>query len=163
MSTASTIPAAIDAAVALCKRVAAGITDAPSGKPVAVIDGPTKHTAQTVIAVAHPGGGVQTGATPALAAQQAISGLVLGQDTESYAIGCLVETTAGNLGYQRLREVAFGIVDAIVDELALDQTLGRVVMRARIAVLDYSPALTGQGASVVVPFQIHIDARRALA
>lgn len=162
MTTASTIPAAIDAAVALCERVADGITDAPGGK-VKVIDGPTKHTARTVIAVAHPGGGVQTGATPALAAQTAISGLVLGQDTESYAIGCLVETWSGNGTYKRLREVAFGIVDAIVGELALDQTLGRVVMRARIAVLDYTQALTPDGPSVVVPFQIHVDGRRSLS
>jgi hypothetical protein len=160
MTTASSIPATLDALVAMCKTVAAGYTGQPAGGKVLVIDGPQKHNAQTVIAVGH---GAATHDGTALAATETISGLVLGTDMESYDVACVAESWAGNGTYSKLRGTTFGLVNAIVDALAADKTLGGVVMRANVKVLDYVPALTDKGPSVVVPFHIHIDARRSLS
>lgn len=152
MSTASSIPAALDALTAAGERAVTA-----SGIDAEVIDGGGKAKRQTVLVI-----GYAAGAGDAVDDTQTIAGLALGRDMESYGVACQVSTWARGGGFAPLRSAAFAVVDAFVDELAADKTLGRAVISARVAEVGYAPSIEpDKGPNVLVPFRVQIEARRA--
>lgn len=157
MTTASTIPAALDALVAAGERAADAVKTS-LGLDVQVIDGGGKSTRQTTLIIGYAAGGLGD----AVDDTQTIAGLTLIRDMESYGVACHVATWQRSGSFQSLRAAAFAVVDAFVDELTADKTLGRAVISARVAEVGYAPSIEeNKGPHVAAPFRVQIEARRA--
>lgn len=78
---------------------------------------------------------------------------------EQYDITCLASAwPGGNTEAKPARDRAYELVDAIVDEISRDKTLGKRVMSARVSTAALSQGQTDRGAAATVRFVIHIDA-----
>lgn len=159
MSTASTVPDALDALIA-CANTAAAAVKASIGEDVQVVDGGAKLNNRTRLIVGYAAGA----AGDAVEDTQSNAGLGVARDMESYAVACQVETFVNNGKFTDLRRAAYAVLDAFHDAIVADKTLGHVVMSARIAEVGYVPTIPqGSGPTVTLPFRVQIEARRKAA
>jgi hypothetical protein len=146
-ATVSTIPAVLDALVAIAR------TALPDGQ---VFDGPPTAEMQgdlVMIGFAYPPG------TPAITEARARQQYAPSPDSESYDIANLFcAWPGGDNDLKVARDRAFAMVDAFAAGLASDPQLGGLVKRVRISTNTYVPEQTTSGASVTVPVTVHIDA-----
>ena len=140
----SSVPAAVDALIALFER--------RFGRSVTVIDGPpVKNATGDLVAV-----GMGPDDVLAVESTTAISGLRAVR--ESFPILCLARSWSGNASVRDQRLRTYRLIDAVREELEADPTLGRAVTRARYAGDSYTPWRHDSGAIVVdVPFVVMID------
>jgi hypothetical protein len=145
--TVSSIPAVLDALVALTRQV---LPDAQ------VFDGPPTEEMQgdlVMVGFAIPAG------TPAVTDARTRQQYASSPDTESYDVANLVcAWPGGDTDLKTARDRAFAMVNALGAGLADDPMLGGLVKRARISADSYIPEQTTNGASVTVPVTVHIDA-----
>jgi hypothetical protein len=146
-ATVSTVPAVLDALVALVRRV---LPDAQ------VFDGlPTDEMQGDLVMVgfAFPPG------TAAVTDTRTRQQYAASPDTESYDVANLVcAWPGGETDLKTARDRAFAMVNALGAGLADDPLLGGLVKRARISADSYIPEQTDSGASATVPVTVHIDA-----
>lgn len=146
-ATVSTIPAVLDALVALTGQVL------PAAQ---IFDGPPTEEMQgdlVLIGFAFPTG------TPAVTDTHTRQQYASSPDTESYDVACMVcAWPGGDTDLKVARDRAFAMVNALGAGLAADPMLGGLVKRARISTDSYIPEQTTNGASVTVPVTVHIDA-----
>ncbi|MBX6382164.1 MAG: hypothetical protein IRZ07_04190 [Microbispora sp.] len=80
-------------------------------------------------------------------------------DRESYDITCLASSWQGHQSDPKtVRDRAYELVDRVAGELAADQTLGGVVMTARVSTEAFAQEQTSRGAVATVRFVVHIEA-----
>lgn len=159
MSTASTIPAAIDGLYAVAQRAVAAFSAATGTPDAQAIDTSAAAAPRVQLLVGYVAGH----AGEAVDDTQTLGGLSLGRDMEHYSIACQASTYRGNGSFKAVRDEAFLLLDAFSDELATDKTLGGAVMSALIAEISYVPSLPDKkGPTVTIPFRVEIKARRAV-
>lgn len=148
----STIPAALDALVALAKR---------AWPDVMVIDGgPTVDVDPDVIAIGYSGSPSEPDVRNTLAREQ----LDMEPDRESYDVMCMASAWRGDAhrdgkpDSRTVREKALQLLAGLRDELARDSRLGGTVMMARMSTLDMMTDQTSKGPVCTIRFAIHIDA-----
>lgn len=147
MANVSTAPDALDRIVALARLALPGVQ---------VLDGgPIRDFADD---------GMAFGYTPNFGddvvvdtrTQEMMSG---DPDRENYDITCLAWSWKGTETDQRkVRVRAYELVDAIAAELAKDQMLGGLVLRARVSSTNLSQEQTTKGAAATVRFTINVSA-----
>jgi hypothetical protein len=149
MKTVSTIPAVIDAIVALAQSVF-------STTDVQVLDGgPVKSTDPNVVAIGFTGIQGEVAVESTRTRQQ----LTTDPDRESYEITCLASSWLGHeADPKEPRDYAYGIVNALAEALAENSRLGGLVMRANIRTEAFAPEQTSEGAVATVRFVIGVDA-----
>lgn len=144
----STIPAVLDA---LVTRWRLALPD------VEVIDGePLKTPEQDTIAVG-------CSSTPGDGSAQVVNTLDRAQmtaqpDHEAYDVTCVVGCWRGDNDPKAPRDAAFGLLAALADDLAKDQTLGGLVLSARMATQDFTQEQTTRGPVAVIQFVVHVEA-----
>lgn len=144
---ASTIPAVLDALVAIARLAL------PTN--VQVLDGqPTVDTEPDVVAIGFTGNQGE----PVVEAVEDRAQLGSGPDRERYDVLCLASSWRGDDDARAVRDRVFGFIEAIRDELRRDPKLGGRALSARLAVLSFAPEQTTQGAVATVLFRIRIDA-----
>lgn len=132
------VPAAIDRLVAI---FTAGLPD------VQVIDGPP------VIEMA--GAGVCVGYAPDVPSVLSIedpAGLQV--DMETFDLNCVAWQRSGDTDMKVLRDAVYGMVAALDAALAVDRTLGRAVVNARLRVVDLDQLHMTDATWAVVAFVI---------
>lgn len=149
----STIPAVLDALVALAERA---WPDA-----VQVLDGgPTTNVERDVIEIGYSGSTTEPDVRSTLTREQ----LDMQPDLERYDVMCLVSAWRGDANRggkpdaRTTRNRAFELLAGVHRELALDPQLGGTVMMARLSTLDMAADQTGDGPVCTVRFVVHIDA-----
>jgi hypothetical protein len=145
--TVSTVPACLDALLAAARRALPGVQ---------VLDGqPAEDIEDDVILIGFTGEPGEQAVTSTRAVQQGSRA----PDRESYDITSLAASWGGHeTDPKAVRDRAYGFVNAIAAEIAQDQTLGRVVMTARISTEAFAQAQTERGATAVVRFVVHVEA-----
>jgi hypothetical protein len=148
----SSIPAAIDALVALAER---------AWPDVQVLDGgPTVEVRDDVIAIGYSGSAAEPDVRSTMTAEQ----LTMEPDRESYDVMCMASAWRGDAhrggrpDARTVRERAFELLAGIRDELAKNSRLDGAVMMARMSTLDYVIDQSKAGPVATVRFQVHIDA-----
>jgi hypothetical protein len=148
----STIPAALDALVAVAER---------AWPDVQVLDGgPTVEVKDDVIAIGYSGSENQPDVQSTLTREQ----LDMEPDLERYDVMCMVSAWRGDAhrdgkpDARTVRERAFELLAGIRQELVRNSRLGGSVMMARISTLDVTADQTKYGPVCTVRFQVHIDA-----
>lgn len=148
----STIPAALDALVALAVR---------AWPDVQVIDGgPTVNVQKDVIEIGYSGSTSEPDVRSTLTREQ----LDMEPDMERYDVMCMVSAwrgdahRAGKPDAHTTRTRAFELLGGIRTELGRDSRLGGTVMMARLSTLDVIAEQTPDGPVCTVRFQVHIDA-----
>lgn len=148
----STIPAALDALVALAVR---------AWPDVMVLDGgPTVDVDKDVIAIGYSGSSSEPDVRNTLAREQ----LDMEPDLERYDVMCMASAWRGDAhrggkpDAQTVRRRAFELLAGIRAELADDSRLGGTVMMARMSTVDVVADQTPAGPVCTIRFQIHIDA-----
>lgn len=148
-SVVSTVPAVLDAMVA---RFAAAFPD------VQVLDGgPVRDTVLEgdLICV----GFTSVLGEPAVEDTRTREQMSSDPDRESYDVTSICSSWQGEQKDPKLvRDRAYEILDAIAAELANDQTLGGLCMRARLTTHLFAPEQTMKGAVATIRFEIHVDA-----
>ncbi len=149
--TVSTIPACLDALVALAR---AALPDAR------VSDGQPFELALDMICIAFTGVRLEPSVYSTLTQEQ----MATDPSRESYDVVSLASslrgdvTETGDVPAKPVRDRVFELVGAIAARLALDPTLGEVVMRARLSVVDFVQMQTDEGAAATLRFTVHVDA-----
>ena len=148
----STIPAALDALVALAER---------AHPDVQVLDGgPTVEVKDDVIAIGYSGSENQPDVQSTLTREQ----LELEPDLERYDVMCMASAWRGDAhrdgkpDARTVRVRAFELLAGFRDELARDSRLGGVVMLAWLSTLEVVADQTKKGPVCTIRFQVHIDA-----
>lgn len=148
----STIPAALDALVALAVR---------AWPDVMVLDGgPTVDVDKDVIAIGYSGTVSEPDVRNTLAREQ----LDMEPDLERYDVMCMASAWRGDAhrggkpDAQTVRRRAFELLAGIRAELADDSRLAGTVMMARMSTVDVVADQTPAGPVCTIRFQIHIDA-----
>jgi hypothetical protein len=140
----STIPAALDALVALAER---------AWPDVQVLDGgPTTRVEADVIEIGYSGSPSEPDIRSIMTREQ----LEMQPDLERYDVMCLVSAWRGDARTTRTR--AFELLAGFRDELGRDSRLGGAVLMARMSTLDVITDQTSDGPVCTVRFQVHIDA-----
>lgn len=146
-ATVSTVPAVLDALVALARRVLPDFQ---------VFDGPPTeemHGDLVMIGFAWPPG------TPAVTDTRTQRQYAAAPDAESYDIANLFcAWPGGDEDLKIARDRAYAMIDAFTQGLAESGELGGLVMDARVSADTYIPEQTTSGASVTVPVTVHIEA-----
>jgi hypothetical protein len=146
--TVSTIPACLKALVAAATRANPGAL---------VVDGqPAMHQdADDIICIGFTGDASEVAVESTRSQQQG----TVDPDRESYAVTCLASSWKGReVDPEVVREAAYGFVNALAAELAVDPTLGGAVMRTRVSTDSLAQAQTEDGAVAVVRFVVAVDA-----
>ncbi|MGR6922553.1 hypothetical protein ACU635_50580 [[Actinomadura] parvosata] len=148
----STIPAALDALVALAERV---------DPDVQVLDGgPTVEVRDDVIAIGYSGSASQPDIQSRLTGEQ----LEVQPDHEAYDVWCMFSAWRGDAhrggrpDAQTVRRRAFELLNGFRSELARDSRLGGTVMMARLSLVDVVADQTRNGPVCTIRAQVHIDA-----
>ncbi|MGP4092930.1 hypothetical protein [Nonomuraea sp. KM90] len=149
----STIPAALDALVALAERA--------WPEDVMILDGPpTVDVEPDVIAIGYSGTPSEPDVRNTLAQEQ----LTMEPDRESYDVMCMASAWRGDAhrggrpDTRTVRERALELIAGFRAELARDDRLGGAVMLARMSTLDMMTDQTKAGPVATVRFVVHIDA-----
>lgn len=144
----STIPACLDALIALAKA-ACPDADVFDGDPP--VEGDVK---DDLVAIGWTG---QPDEVAIEASGKAAK--VSGPDAESYDVQNVIECWAGaETDAKPVRDTAFAMLNAISSQLKLDVRLGGVVAWAQISVARVTQAQTDQGAVCQVQFTVHVEA-----
>jgi hypothetical protein len=148
----STIPAALDALVALAER---------AWPDVQVLDGgPTTRVEADVIEIGYSGSPSEPDIRSIMTREQ----LEMQPDLERYDVMCLVSAWRGDAhrdgkpDARTTRTRAFELLAGFRDELGRDSRLGGAVLMARMSTLDVITDQTSDGPVCTVRFQVHIDA-----
>lgn len=148
----STIPAALDALVALAER---------AHPDVQVLDGgPTVEVRDDVIAIGYSGSTTEPDVRSTLTREQ----LELEPDLERYDVLCMASAWRGDAhrggkpDSQTVRARAFELLSGLSAELVRDSRLSGTVMMARLSTLDVVLDQTKSGPVCTVRFVVHIDA-----
>lgn len=141
----STVPAALDALVA---RWVAALPD------VQVSDGQPVATENDLIAV----GFHDVPGEPAVNSTRTREQLAAQPDRESYDISCIASTFDGGTEFKPVRDRVYELVNAVAADLADEDTLGGLVMQARVTADDLIQEQTEAGAVATVRFTVHVDA-----
>ncbi|WP_433520142.1 hypothetical protein ACQP2T_63420 (plasmid) [Nonomuraea sp. CA-143628] len=148
----STIPAALDALVALAER---------AHPDVQVLDGgPTVEVRDDVIAIGYSGSPSEADVRSTLSREQ----LDMEPDLERYDVMCMASAWRGDAhrggkpDSQTVRARAFELLAGLRNELADDSRLGGTVMMARLSTLDVVADQTNAGPVCTIRFVVHIDA-----
>jgi len=147
----STVPACLDALVALARRALPGVQ---------VVDGQPLDTDPDIVCIGFTGEPGEAGVEVTRTRQQAS----ITPDRESYDITCLASSWRGHqVDPKVVRDRTYELVDRIAAELAADPTLGGVALTTRISTDALAQEQTTRGAVAVVRFTIHVEAftRRA--
>lgn len=149
MTWGSTVPDAIGALYA-----ATSAEDALPG--VMVTDGPkvTSDAATQVLTIGYPGGDEDVAAEVSASPD----GWDSRPDRESYSISCAASVANGDGDLAAARVAAYAIVNGVGGILAADQTLGGIVLRARLGSSTLHQSQTKRGAVVTVSFTVAVDA-----
>ncbi|MEV0616197.1 hypothetical protein AB0I81_22980 [Nonomuraea sp. NPDC050404] len=149
----STIPAALDALVALAERA--------WPEDVMILDGPpTVDVEPDVIAIGYSGTPSEPDVRNTLAQEQ----LDMEPDRESYDVMCMASSWRGDAhrrgrpDTRTVRARALELIAGFRDELGRDSRLGGTVMLARMSTLDMMTDQTKAGPVATVRFVVHIDA-----
>lgn len=79
------------------------------------------------------------------------------RERESYEIVSMISTWRGReLDAKVIRDLAYGIADTMASEIARDQTLGGLVLRARLTTGDFAPWQTPDGATAVLRVSVGV-------
>lgn len=148
----STIPAALDALVALAER---------AWPDVLVLDGgPTIFVRQDVIEIGYSASPAEPDVRSTMTREQ----LDMQPDLERYDVMCLVSACRGDAhrggkpDARTTRVRAFELLAGVCAELADDSRLGGTVGMARMSTLDMITDQTGDGPVCTIRFVVHIDA-----
>src|SRR5438067_810318 len=145
-ATVSTVPAVLDALVA---RLTAALPD------VQVSDGEPFDPADDTVVIGFNGNPGDSIVTSTLDVEQ----IAADPSREQYEIACLASSWRGAVrDAKTVRDIAYRLVQAAADELARDQTLGGLVMRAWLSAREYAPLQSEDGAVATVHFTISVDA-----
>ena len=145
-ATTSTIPACLDALVQAVRAALPGVQ---------VIDGqPVEELQPDVIMIGFTG----QPSTAAITSTLTREVFARSPDREQYDIACLASSWRGETDPKVARDRAFALLDAVAGVLADDQTLGGVVLRARLSAQAVVPEQTTDGATCTVAFTVHVDA-----
>lgn len=152
-ATVSTIPAVLDA---LVQRWTLALPGAQ------VSDGQPLDHADAMVMVGFTG----TPGDEAISSELTIEQMAASPNREQYTIACIASSWKGaEEDVKPVRDSAFALLDAIAADLADDQTLGGLVMRARLSVAGYIQYQTvpededsAGGVSGDIRFTISIDA-----
>lgn len=145
-STISTVPDVLDA---LVRIFSLALPDAQ------VSDGQPLDIAGDVICVGFNG----TPGAVAVTSTRTREQLSADPDREQYEISCMVSSYRGAQRNAKLvRDSVYALVDAMAAELARDQTLGGLVMRAMITTDALSQYQTTDGATADIEVTVHCDA-----
>lgn len=150
----STIPAVLDELVVRAGLAMAGMT-LPGKKPVEVFDGgPHKDTEPEVIAIAFTGISGEAAVENTLTIEQ----MTVEPTREQYDVTNLASSWLGEeVDPKPVRDRLYALLDAIADEIARDQTLNGLLMRARVSSQLFAQQQTNKGAVATVRFVIHCD------
>ncbi|MER7212453.1 MULTISPECIES: hypothetical protein [Streptosporangium] len=148
----STIPAALDALVAIAVR---------AWPDVQVLDGgPTTEVRDDVIAIGYSGSPEESDVRSTLTREQ----LDMQPDLERYDVMCMASAWRGDAYRDGLPDArttrlrAFELVEGFRRELAEDSRLGGAVMMARMSTLDMVADQTQAGPVCTIRFIVHVDA-----
>jgi hypothetical protein len=148
----SSIPAAIDALVALAER---------AHPDVQVLDGgPTVEVKDDVIAIGYSG----SVSEPDVRTTMTVEQLAMEPDRESYDVMCMASAWRGDAhrggkpDSRTVRERAFELLAGIRDELAKNSRLDGAVMMARMSTLDVVLDQTKAGPVCTIRFVVHVEA-----
>jgi hypothetical protein len=141
----STVPAAIDALVALWRGALDGVQVA-DGEPIEI-----ENDLLVVGFIDVPG---EAAVTSTRTREQ----LAAEPDRESYDITCLASSFSGVTDFKTVRDTAYGLVNTAAAALAGDDTLDGLVMQSRITADDLIQEQTEKGAVATVRFTVHVDA-----
>lgn len=152
METVSTVPACLDALVGFI-RAALPEVQVVDGQPVGDIE-------PDVVCVGFTGNPGEASVEDTRTQEQ----LTFDPDHESYDIACVASSWLGHeTDAQVVRNRVYGFVNVVAAEIAKDQTLGHVVMRARLSADQFAQAQSDRGAIATVHFTIHVDAMTGAA
>lgn len=143
--TVSTIPACLDALIALGVRALPGVR-VSYGQPFEL--------ANDMVCLAFTGDPLEPSVRSTLTREQATTD----PSHESYDVVSVAASLRGDTPMEPRVDAVFGFVDAIAAELAKDPTLFGVVARAELTVADLAPMQTDEGAAAIVRFTIRVDA-----
>lgn len=148
MST-STVPAVLDALVALARAVL-------TPERVQVLDGgPHRDTEPDVVAIGFTGDPGEACVTDTRTREQ----LASAPDREQYEVTSLASAWKGHeTDAKAVRDRAYEIVNLLAAELERDQRLGGLVNRARLSTGEFAQEQTTKGAVATVRFVITVDA-----
>lgn len=148
----STIPAALDALVAVAER---------AWPNVQVLDGgPTTRVENDVIAIGYSG----TVSEPDVRSTMTREQLDLEPDLERYDVMCMASAWRGDAhrggkpDAKTCRDKAFRLLEGVRDELARDPQLGGAVGLTRMSTLDVIFDQSPDGPVCTVRFVVHVDA-----
>lgn len=152
----STIPAVLDALVALAER---------AWPNVQVLDGgPTTNVEHDVIEIGYSGSPNEPDVRANLTREQ----IDMDPDHESYDVMCMVSAWRGDAhrdgrpDAHTTRARAFELLAGIRAELARDPQLGGMVMLAQMSTLDMAADQTHAGPVCTIRFVVHVDAYSAV-
>lgn len=150
----STVPAVLDSLVALAEVAVSG-KQLPKRPPVQVLDGgPHKDTAPEVIAIGFTG----IAGEAAVENTRTVEQMAADPTREQYDVTNLASSWLGDQKDPKLvRDRCYELIDALADEIARDQTLGGLLMRARVSSQLLAPEQTSKGAVATVRFIVHCD------
>lgn len=152
----STVPAVLAALVSIT-RTAMEEIEVPAGHaPVTVFDGhPDRDPPDDCVIIGFTGDPREA----AVEDTRSVEEITRERDRERYEITNLATSWLGqDQNLQEVRERAFSFVDAVARELARDQTLGGMCMRARISVAALAQMQTNEGATATIMWTVAVDA-----
>ncbi|GII89626.1 hypothetical protein Ssi03_76160 [Sphaerisporangium siamense] len=141
----STIPAVIDALVALVRAALPGVQ---------VVDGQPMSSDRDIVCIAFTG---EPGEA-AVESTRAVEQLALEPDRESYTITCLASSLRGDADAKASRDRAYGLVDTIASAIAADPRLDGAVTYTRLATESLTQQQTQNGAEATVRFLVAVEA-----
>lgn len=151
MTYSSSVPAVITALLAAFRTSAAlGLAGVP------VRDGPVLTAAPDLEAVAVGYTGDQ--ARDVVAGTASPEGLAVLPDRERYAVTCAIEVIDGEGDLAAARARAYQLHAACGAAIAVDHTLGKVVLRASLGIGSLQQQQAPNGALARVLFPVNVDA-----
>lgn len=158
MAGVSTVPAVLDRLVQLARVAVAQLVEAGQLPEDAsgVIDGqPVRDLPDNVIAIGFTGEPGEEAVTDTRSREQATPD----PDRERYEITCLASAWVGREdAIKPVRDMAYGMVDALNAEIMRDHALGGLVLSCRLATVGYTPMQTTDGAASTVRFVVAVSA-----
>lgn len=150
MASTSTVPAVLDKLVALA-------TSALAGPPaVQVLDGrPVRDIDREAVSIGYTEDGDEAAVESTRDRAQASTS----PDQERYEVKCCAWVWKGaETDAKAVRDRAYELVDLLNVALMADQTLGGLVLRARLATTGLEQDQSNQGATAVVRFVVAVHA-----
>lgn len=140
----STVPAVLDALVALTARVAPGVQ---------VIDSQPLEVEQDFIAI-----GFDEDGADAVEVVQTTGQLKGPRDREQYNVACLISAWSGDTDPKPVRDRAFELAGLLNGGLKADPRLGGLVMNVRLSLTALSQTQDEKGATATLRVSLRVDA-----